>query len=150
MIRFIAMEPCRLGFRWSRYFCTKQTAENTFTKQRELPIEYWEPPGNLKFPVRAIDPQSVTASGWVPPQGGYEHLPFRFFRSSAGNNLPVYLERKKKTRTAVRRFRGDKEAIAEELSKVCRGAEVQHVAGSIVVIGDHRAAIQAWMLGLGF
>lgn len=90
----------------------------------------------------------------------------QFYRSSAGKNLPVYLERKRKTITAVRRFRGDKEvkykcnivtvsddgekAIAEELAKVCPGAEVYHCAGSVAVVGDHRAAIQAWLLGLGF
>ncbi|EME31893.1 hypothetical protein Gasu2_45920 [Galdieria sulphuraria] len=125
------------------------------TKESNLPtskpvFDYWIPPPNLKYPVRAVDPSKVTPSGWVPPQGGYENLPFRFYRSSAGNNLPVYLERKRKTITAVRRFRGDQEAIAEELRKICPGSEVYHCAGSVAVVGDHRAAIQAWLLGLGF
>lgn len=132
-----------------------QSAKESQHSVKESPsskpiLDFWIPPPNLKYPVRAVDPSKVTPSGWVPPQGGYENLPFRFYRSSAGNNLPVYLERKRKTITAVRRFRGDKEAIAEELGKICPGSQVYHCAGSVVVVGDHRATIQAWMLGLGF
>ncbi|GJQ11459.1 hypothetical protein GpartN1_g3250.t1 [Galdieria partita] len=127
-----------------------QKANDSSLPSSKPVFDYWIPPPNLKYPVRAVDPSKVTPSGWVPPQGGYENLPFRFYRSSAGNNLPVYIERKRKTITAVRRFRGDKEAIAEELRKICPGSEVFHCAGSVAVVGDHRAAIQAWLLGLGF
>jgi len=156
----------RLHYRFYSDIASKSNKNPTNCVSSEPIFEYWTPPPNLKYPVRAVDPSTVTPSGWVPPQGGYENLPFRFYRSSAGKNLPVYLERKRKTITAVRRFRGDKEvkykcnivtvsddgekAIAEELAKVCPGAEVYHCAGSVVVVGDHRAAIQAWLLGLGF
>lgn len=37
----------------------------------------WNPSESLRFPLRDVDPSTITPSGWVPPQGGYENLPFR-------------------------------------------------------------------------
>jgi hypothetical protein len=37
----------------------------------------WIPSPQLKYTLREIDPQSVRPSGWAPPMGGYENIPFR-------------------------------------------------------------------------
>lgn len=36
----------------------------------------WTPPLDLKYTLRDIDPAVVTPSGWIPPQGLQEVLPF--------------------------------------------------------------------------
>jgi hypothetical protein len=37
----------------------------------------WIPSAELKYALREIDPQTVRPSGWAPPMGGYENIPFR-------------------------------------------------------------------------
>jgi hypothetical protein len=43
----------------------------------------WIPSPQLKYTLREIDPQSVRPSGWAPPMGGYENIPFRVCSSSS-------------------------------------------------------------------
>lgn len=47
------------------------------TAARTIKRPTWVPPDNLRFPLNEIDVATVTPSNWVPPQGGYESLPFR-------------------------------------------------------------------------
>lgn len=85
--------------------------------------------------------------------GGFEHLPFRVFRSSKGRQIPVYTDYKNgRTRclTVLRRIRGDVTELAEEMSRVCDDKPVTIRPGSIQVVGNYRARVEEWLLRLGF
>lgn len=113
----------------------------------------WTPPADLKYPLREIDPETVTPSKWTPPMGGIDALPFRVFRTPKGQQLPVYTDYKNgRTRalTLVRRFRGDAKALAAEMSKVCDGHPVDIRPGRVEVKGNYRGRVEEWLLRLGF
>lgn len=123
------------------------------TAAQLYPRPKWHPPDNLRFPLREIDPKIVTPSKWAPPMGGYEHLPFRVFRTPKGKQLPVYTDYKNgRTRclTIVRRFRGSAEELAEELSRVCDGNRVSIRPGRVEVKGNYRGRVAEWLQRLGF
>lgn len=113
----------------------------------------WTPPNTLKYALREIDPATVTPTQWAPPMGGYEHLPFRIFRTTKGKMLPVYTDYKNgRTRclTLVRRFRGDPHALADEMSKVCDDRPVTIRPGRVEVVGNYRGRVAEWLQRLGF
>lgn len=67
--------------------------------------------------------------------------------------MPVYTDYKNgRTRalTIVRKFRGDSEALAEEMSKVCDGRLVDIRPGRVEVKGNYRGRVEEWLLRLGF
>lgn len=117
------------------------------------PRPKWEPPSDLKYPIREIDPSIIRPSKWSPPMGGYDHLPFRVFRTVKGKALPVYTDyRNGRTRcmTIVRRFRGDAEELAREMSKVCDHRVVTIRPGRVEVKGNYRGRVDEWLKRLGF
>lgn len=61
------------------------------TAARTIKRPTWVPPDTLRFPLKEIDGSTVTASNWVPPQGGYESLPFRVRRLNFLNPASVLL-----------------------------------------------------------
>ena len=72
---------------------------------------------------------------------------------TANGNLPVYTDiRNGRTKlvTIVRKYRGDVEALADELQTVCGGSKVTPYHGRLEVHGRHTAAITSWLKGLGF
>lgn len=113
----------------------------------------WTPPAELKYPLREIDPSIITPSNWAPPMGGYDHLPFRVFRTTKGKQIPVYTDYKNgRTRclTLVRRFRGDENALGEEMSRVCDNKPVTIRPGRVEVTGNYRGRVCEWLQRLGF
>ncbi len=123
------------------------------TAARSVPRPPWTPPSSLRYPLRDIDPEVVTPSGWVPVQGGFEELPFRVLRTPKGKALPVYTDyRNGRTRcmTMVRRYRGDAQVLAEEMSKVCDNKLVSVRPGRIEVNGNYCGRVKEWLLRLGF
>lgn len=117
------------------------------------PRPKWTPPANLKYPLREIDPAVIKPSQWSPPIGGYDNLPFRVFRTVKGKQVPVYTDYKNgRTRclTIVRRFRGDAQALAAEMSKVCDDNIVTIYPGRVEVKGNYRGRVEEWLMRLGF
>lgn len=120
---------------------------------RYTPRPQWTPPESLKYPLREIDPSLVTPSNWAPPMGGFDALPFRIFRTSKGKQIPVYTDYKNgRTRalTLVRRFRGDVNELAEEMSRVCDNNPVTIRPGRVEVKGNYRGRVAEWLQRLGF
>lgn len=120
---------------------------------RYVPTPKWTPPDTLKFPLRDIDPGSVKPSKWAEPMGGYEDLPFRVFRTTKGKQIPVYTDYKNgRTRclTIVRRFRGDVNELAMEMSRVCDNQPVMVRPGRVEVVGNYYGRVYEWLTRLGF
>lgn len=120
---------------------------------RYNPRPKWTPPAELKFPLREIDPKTITPSKWAPPMGGFDDLPFRIFRTPKGKQVPVYTDYKNgRTRclTLIRRFRGDAHVLAEEMSRVCDNRPATIRPGRIEVVGNYRGRVSEWLQRLGF
>mmetsp|Transcript_44548 Transcript_44548/g.172730 ORF Transcript_44548/g.172730 Transcript_44548/m.172730 type:complete len:153 (-) Transcript_44548:2118-2576(-) len=98
----------RVGF--SRGFHSSPTILNRLRNYREWhPNKQWEPPRNLTYEALPLDEALIKpGTHWSPPRGGYDHLPFRVFRT-LHRQLPVYNDRRGNghQRTILRRFRGD-------------------------------------------
>ncbi|KAI0561658.1 Ribosomal protein L49/IMG2 [Gracilaria domingensis] len=113
----------------------------------------WTPPSTLKYALRDIGKETIKPSGWSPPMGGTECLPFSVFRTPKAKQIPVYTDyRNGRTRcmTVVRRFRGDANELAEEMSRICDDRPVTIRPGSVQVVGNYRARVEEWLLRLGF
>ena len=67
-------------------------------------------------------------------------------------NLPVYSDvrhfRQNKV-TIVRKFAGDRHALASEIERVT-GSPVKHYNGRLEVRGMHTQKLKQWLEGLGF
>ena len=75
------------------------------------------------------------------------------FRSVKGKQVPVYTDYKNGRTlalTIVRKFRGDVEELAKEMSKVCDGRPVSIRPGRIEVKGNYRGRVAEWLMRLGF
>lgn len=123
------------------------------TAARFQPRPKWTPPSDLKFPLREIDPAVIKPSQWSPPIGGYDELPFRVFRTVKGKQIPVYTDyRNGRTRclTSIRRFRGDANELASDMSKVCDNRVITIHPGRVEVKGNYRGRIEEWLKRLGF
>lgn len=121
--------------------------------EKYIPRPKWTPPDTLKYPLREIDPKLVRPSKWAPPMGGFEELPFRVFRTAKGKQLPVYTDYKNgRTRclTLVRRFRGDVNELAMEMSRVCDNVPVTIRPGRVEVVGNYHGRVYEWLTRLGF
>eukprot|EP00741_Cyanophora_paradoxa_P019551 tig00021127_g18873.t1 len=106
---------------------------------------------SLKFKVKDLPPPS-SASGWAPPAGGFESLPFRIHRSDKGQ-IPVYRDyRNGRTRvfTILRKIEGDPKLLAKDMSEVCYGSFVEVRPGYLRVQGDFATEIKEWVRRLGF
>lgn len=113
----------------------------------------WNPPQDLRYALRELEESGKSPSGWRAPLGGYETLPFRVFRTEKGKQIPVYTDyRNGRTRcmTMVRRFRGDVDVLAEEMSRVCDNNMVIVRPGRMEVKGNYRDRVEEWLLRLGF
>lgn len=142
---------CKWTIGIKRYKMTSVRLMSTAARYIRRPP--WTPPHNLKYPLREIDPSILTPSNWAPPMGGFEKLPFRIFRTTKGKQLPVYTDYKNgRTRclTLVRRFRGDVQELAHELSKVCDCREVTIRPGRVEVVGNYCGRVTEWLQRLGF
>ncbi|DAZ95994.1 TPA: hypothetical protein N0F65_009295 [Lagenidium giganteum] len=119
--------------------------------QRE-PQEEIEVPA-LKYEPTYV-PEKVSFNGWSPaPEKPVEGLPFHVKRTAVGLQLPVYRDyRNGRTRvlTILRRYKGNEDELATEMSKVCFGKEVVARPGRLEVTGDHVKDIKQWLTGLGF
>ena len=76
-------------------------------KSKEIKVS--EP---LKYPLKEVIP--TTPTGWMPPQGADENVPFKVYRSKSGN-LPVYRDfklRRSKVTTILRKYTGNVDVSA--------------------------------------
>ena len=110
----------------------------------------------LTYPCTVIPATLIKSNMWTsPPVDGAvpEGIPFAVTRTLLGQSLPVYTEYKggrTKVITVVRRVRGDIDAMTEELSKVCDGAEITLGLGKIFIKGNYHGRVKMWLTGLGF
>ncbi|KAA0154517.1 hypothetical protein FNF27_02246 [Cafeteria roenbergensis] len=117
----------------------------------------WEPaaPSLLAKEPLTWEPAAVELPphGWAPATGAVpETLPFAVDRAGPAGSLPVYRDirhGRTKIYTVVRKIRGDTEAMAQELHKLCRGAPVTQRPGRIEVDGDHKLDVVRYLSGLG-
>lgn len=75
------------------------------------------------------------------------------FRTAKGKQVPVYTDyRNGRTRamTILRRYRGDVEELAAEMSRVCDGRPVSIRPGRMEVKGNYRGRVAEWLTRLGF
>eukprot|EP00299_Pterocystis_sp_00344_P008237 c3041_g1_i1.p1 GENE.c3041_g1_i1~~c3041_g1_i1.p1 ORF type:complete len:161 (+),score=33.62 c3041_g1_i1:30-512(+) len=106
----------------------------------------------LTFPITDPLPRAPTPSGWEPPLGNTQHLPFEVRRTES-QLLPVYSDyRNGRSRnlTIVRKIFGDAQALKNDLSLVCGGARVIERPGRLEIVGDYRKPIRLWLKRLGF
>mmetsp|Transcript_44554 Transcript_44554/g.172766 ORF Transcript_44554/g.172766 Transcript_44554/m.172766 type:complete len:153 (-) Transcript_44554:1736-2194(-) len=141
----------RVGF--SRGFHSSPTILNRLRNYREWhPNKQWEPPRNLTYEALPLDEALIKpGTHWSPPRGGYDHLPFRVFRT-LHRQLPVYNDRRGNghQRTILRRFRGDIKALIREMSKVCDNKKIVIHEGKLEVSGAYRQNLISWLKRLGF
>ena len=99
-------------------------------------------------------PEFVSHTGWSPaPPAPIEGLPFNVYRTTLGQQLPVYTDYRKgrtQQRTILRKYEGATEELTAEFSKVCGGEPVTVKLGSLEVKGNHVKATKTWLTGLGF
>ncbi|KAK8800777.1 hypothetical protein WA158_002611 [Blastocystis sp. Blastoise] len=105
---------------------------------------------NLTNFNKRIAKKPVVMSPLAYKQG--DQLPFSVTRTKLSKNLPVYTEIHNPGihNTIVRRIRGDPIILAQELKKVCEGAEVQVRKGSLEVNGSFNHEIRKYLEDLGF
>eukprot|EP00667_Euglena_gracilis_P027191 EG_transcript_33367 len=106
----------------------------------------------LALPLRPFDDlfQSELPSGYQPPLGFSQDLPFIVERTRWGN-LPVShrIVLKTQVRTRVKKVIGDIELFADEFEKVTGKVARRHIA-HVEVPGDHRDRVLIWLWALGF
>ncbi len=72
---------------------------------------------------------------------------------TGSRELPVYSDVRHggtKAYTVVRRYSGDVDVLAREISAVLGGARVDKRLGRLDVTGSHVHQVKAWLAGLGF
>eukprot|EP01027_Heterolobosea_sp_BB2_P023831 GEZU01035849.1.p1 GENE.GEZU01035849.1~~GEZU01035849.1.p1 ORF type:complete len:184 (-),score=7.23 GEZU01035849.1:111-614(-) len=122
-----------------------------------IPLEQVQHLPNMEGTTDAVSaevPKALTLNnptGFEPPIGGTEHLPFHFKRTPFGN-LPVYMDYKNgrtKIVTVVRKIEGDVQEVRRELETLT-GLPVEVKQGSLLIKGNQSALVKAWMRALGF
>lgn len=117
------------------------------------------PLGSLRYPPPHSE-EAVTGAGptgYKPPLGNTDALPFRVLRTKSGR-LPIYTDYKNgrtKKITILRKFSGDRKELREEVWRVLGGPknpglEVVERAGSLEIKGDYTWQLQMWLKRLGF
>ncbi len=104
----------------------------------------------------AMRPIALIAVPFCAPRSSVSAAPaadlaFKVFRSRMGN-LPVYNSlRLNGTRkvTVVRKFVGDRGALAAEMERVCE-TKATHYHGRIELKGHHGQRLRRWLEELGF
>eukprot|EP00696_Hemimastix_kukwesjijk_P017276 gnl/Hemi2/5892_TR2039_c0_g1_i1.p2 gnl/Hemi2/5892_TR2039_c0_g1~~gnl/Hemi2/5892_TR2039_c0_g1_i1.p2 ORF type:complete len:153 (+),score=24.70 gnl/Hemi2/5892_TR2039_c0_g1_i1:173-631(+) len=108
---------------------------------------------HLKYPPKHDPlPPSPFPSGWMPPLGGTEDLPFRVERTKS-KVLPVYSDFKGGNRrlTVLRKISGDVKELGEEIRRYFKGAvDVRMRLGRIELKGDHCNELRIWLRKHGF
>lgn len=106
----------------------------------------------LKYELQTL-PEITTPTGYLPPLGNTDHLPFRVVRTGTGN-LPVYSDIKNggtRKLTVIRKILGDEKELISEL-RVLLGKDVKitRKVGRIEVHGYHLRNVKLYLQRLGF
>eukprot|EP01138_Halocafeteria_seosinensis_P000185 gb/GECG01000191.1/.p1 GENE.gb/GECG01000191.1/~~gb/GECG01000191.1/.p1 ORF type:complete len:162 (+),score=10.76 gb/GECG01000191.1/:1-486(+) len=97
--------------------------------------------------------QVMRPSGYVPPQGASQDIPFRVERTTKGRQLPVYTDyRNGRTRvmTILRRYKGDTHTLRQAVSEICDGRPVIQRPGRLELKGDYSKPLKDYLARLGF
>jgi len=113
-------------------------------------------PNNVSTSVKniggIIDSLPITKSGWCPPLGRNENLPF-FVKRSATGNLPVYLKirnGRSRVTTHMKGVSGDAEKCRAALQESFPDVVVKTNISSLEVKGNRVEEIKTWLLKHGF
>ncbi|XP_074932757.1 large ribosomal subunit protein mL49 [Phalacrocorax aristotelis] len=127
----------------------ESTADFAFVERLLPPTRIPDPPPHPTYP---------TPSGWSPPKGPPQPLPY-FVRRSRLHNLPVYPRLRKSNRrlTELRHVEGDIWALERELRAFLGGrggkeleVQVNEVTGSLRFKGRWEGELREWLLQRGF
>eukprot|EP01095_Lingulamoeba_sp_RSL-Kostka_P009544 TRINITY_DN3317_c3_g1_i1.p1 TRINITY_DN3317_c3_g1~~TRINITY_DN3317_c3_g1_i1.p1 ORF type:complete len:211 (+),score=40.12 TRINITY_DN3317_c3_g1_i1:29-661(+) len=109
---------------------------------------------HLKYKLQKL-PTDLPPTGWSPPLGNTENLPFQFRRAGKHQtNLPVYIDYRHgrtKVVTIVRKYKGDTQEIIDEIKRLLGNhVEIKQFNGRLEVHGNYKDHLVLWLRRLGF